>query len=184
MDGYWLRSEMQELLRTDRDCEEFMYSNGWLHNFCHRWGITGQVQTEKNGWQLQRGSLYWRTSIAQWPTSNKTTSKLLIPPSYLWNSDHVVLIILLPDPSTWNFRYPILHMFFTKSKLKMCECMSECKSVFLYYIFIFLGVPCYIAASGLDKRQFTLHLTLRADGAQLMPPVLMFRGKGMVLWQW
>ena len=47
-----------------------------------------------------------------------------------------------------------------------------------------IGEPCYIASpgpSGLDKRQFTLHLCIRADGKQLMRPMLMFRGKGEIL---
>ena len=45
------------------------------------------------------------------------------------------------------------------------------------------GYPCYLVnpgPSGLDKRQFTLQLTLRADGQQLMPPYLLFRGVGEI----
>jgi len=34
--------------------------------------------------------------------------------------------------------------------------------------------------SGLDKRQFTLQLCIRADGGQLMPPYLIFQGGGQI----
>jgi len=45
------------------------------------------------------------------------------------------------------------------------------------------GEECWIAVvgpSGLDKRQATLHLCIRADGEQFMPPFIIFRGKGFI----
>jgi hypothetical protein len=43
------------------------------------------------------------------------------------------------------------------------------------------GEQCRIAqpGSGLDKRQATLHLTIRAEGEQIVKPVLVFRGRGL-----
>ena len=43
------------------------------------------------------------------------------------------------------------------------------------------GQQCRIAqpGSGLDKRQCTLHLTIRAEGEQIVKPILVFRGVGV-----
>ena len=46
-----------------------------------------------------------------------------------------------------------------------------------------IGEPCYIKSpgpSGLDKRQYTLHYTMRAHGEQLMKAVMMYRGQGNI----
>jgi hypothetical protein len=46
------------------------------------------------------------------------------------------------------------------------------------------GRPCWIAVvgpSGLDKRMATLHPTIRAEGKQIAPCWVIFRGKGVRL---
>jgi hypothetical protein len=45
------------------------------------------------------------------------------------------------------------------------------------------NTPCWIAVvgpSGLDKRQATVQLTIWADGAQVAPPLIIFRGGGCI----
>ena len=49
VDSYWLRHKFSELI-TDAHPEkarDFMFSEGWVYNFCKRKFITNQMKTEK-----------------------------------------------------------------------------------------------------------------------------------------
>lgn len=171
IDHFWLRSEMNTILTHTRGPNHgAKLSKGWLNSFTALYNISSQLKTEKK----KKSALERKPLIDQFHTDLMLIQRIMpqvdpvwgaYPPTNIWNADHV------PLPFIVNFKRSLNPV----------------------------GSDCWIAqfgASGLDKRQATIHLwyliivitfnilsylySIRADGEQLMPPWIIFRGEGHI----
>ena len=151
VDGYWLRAEMQTLLKDakPKGWVKFKCSKGWLYNWIDRYHISSQLKTHKKS-----NSALARLPLLMQFFHSIRSAQLIGPacceygffhPTCIWNCDQIPMPFALNPRRSYNAK----------------------------------GQPCWIAKvgpSGLDKRQCTIHLTLRAAGEQIVPPVIIFRG--------
>ena len=153
----WLRLMMQELLRV-HGWEEFMYSNGWVTAFKERYRITSQARTNKK--QLPLSERLGRIKIFhQWLLGELQRSDPQRCPKYgRFAADHMFHMDQIPLP------------FVLDSGRSLNQ----------------IGEPVFIfqpAGSGLDKRQATIQLCIRAEGNEGVRIALIFRGIGKRLRQ-
>ena len=153
----WLDSEFSKILQLNqpKGWEEFKYSNGWATGFCLRWRICSRAMTNK-----------------------KTES------------------VLERLPDIRNFHRYIIYYLPRLSSSQQCAKYGRFAASNRYHMdqipmpFVFSGkrtlhfkgaggVPIrHPQGSGLEKRQCTLQLTIRAVGEQNIKPILIFRGTG------
>ena len=156
VDQEWLRTEMKAILLMNKPAsyKDFKYSNGWLASFLDHYDITSQVQTEKK------------------PVSNS----LRVPLLQVFHRE----LCLIQQGQGLNERDPTFGRFSPRAMWNIDQIpasfvSSKRKS------FNPKGDACWIVnqgPSGIAKRMVTLILTLRADGEQIVPPFLLFRGQG------
>lgn len=156
VDGYWLKSEMLDILAEWKSPGywTFKLSNGWLYGFLLRFNISYQVKNDKKNLNAfhrlheiaQFHRSLWEVQTYTWLTGVDHPLYGAFPPENIWNMDHV------PLPFTLNLK----HSYNAK------------------------GERCWIPVfgeSGLDKRQATLHITIRAEGPQFMELFVIFKAK-------
>ena len=159
VDGYWLRAEMLRLMQKAGEGKEvgFKFSKGWVYNFCCRYNITSQCKTDKKG----LSALDRIDDIKSFHSHMR----------YLQNlSPHIPQYDL-----TWGSYPP--EFIWNADHVPLPFCVNLKRSLNSK------GQPCWIAAvgaSGLDKRQATIHPCIRADGEQVMDIFIIFRGKGCI----
>ena len=150
-DGYWPRAEMLDILKETKPkgWKKFKCSKGWLYNWVNRYNLSSQVKTDKK--------------------SNSAFARL---PLIMQFFDQIRRAQLLgPACSEYGFFDP--RYIWNCDQIPMPFALNPRRS------YNPRGQPCWIAKvgpSGLDKRQCTVHLTLRAEGDQIVPPVIIFRG--------
>jgi hypothetical protein len=160
VDGYWLRAEFLRLLEKYHGAtaaEDFRFSNGWVYRFCCRYDITSQCKTDKKSLSaLDRIDAITRFhSHMRWLQN-------LSPGITQWE----------PEWGSYPPRY-----IWNADHVPLPFCVNLKRSLNPK------GEPCWIAAvgaSGLDKRQATIHPCIRADGEQVMDIFIIFRGKGCI----
>jgi hypothetical protein len=154
-DQYWLKSEFTIILTQSRPegYGKFKYSNGWLQGFLRRFSLSSQLRTEK-----------------------KCVS-VLARVGQLQNFFQSIRTVQRISPAICEFGcFPPTHIWNT-DQIPMPFSLNPNRS---YNV---RNTPCWIAVvgpSGLDKRQATVQLTIRADGAQVAPPLIIFRGGGCI----
>lgn len=151
----WLRREFKRCLAEiqPRGWEQTKASKGWCYNFCRRYDITDQAKTNKK----------------KLPLSERLQAIQGFHGWFLYD-----LQWSGTERSAKYGRFPALLMF-------------HCDQIPLPFVFGGRhsknprGTQCRVAqpGEGLDKRQATLHLTIRAEGRQIVKPVLVFRGYGV-----
>jgi hypothetical protein len=153
-DGYWLVHTFGEILAAKWPNQRHPQSNRWLSRFCKRYHIGSLLKTEKK---------------------NKSVSERL-PEITDFHRDIYLFQNHMPQicpiwgayrpENIWNADHiPLPFSIDLKRSLNP------------------KGEDCWIAVtgpSGLEKRQATLHLCIRADGEQFMPPFILFSGAGFI----
>jgi hypothetical protein len=152
VDGYWLRAEFRDLLNKEygEDGWDFQLSNGWAGGFVRRFNISCQLRTEKK----MRSAVERLASINSFHTNLAWVQRKYPQRCPVWGA--------FPPHMMWNADH-----------IPMPFCINLKRS------FNSKNSPCWIAvlgASGLDKRQCTVHPCIRGSGEQLMPPFIIFRG--------
>ena len=155
-DYEWLRTEMAVIMKANkpRNYQKFKYSNGWVQSFLDYYDISSQLQTEKK------------------PVPNSVRVPLL-------QTFHRELC-LIQQSEGLNERHPLFGRFGPK-------CMWNTDQIPASFIDATtrslnpVGEACWIlnhGPSGISKRMMTIILTLRAEGEQIVPPFVLFRGEG------
>lgn len=154
----WLQDSMRTLLEAEQPdgWEEFKASNGWVALFKKRYRITAQCQTNKKHVPI--------------------TEKLpLIRNFHAWLL--TILQLSTPQKSTKYGRFPATFIFHM-DQIPLPFVLGSKRTLNS------IGEPVFIRApkgSGLDKRQATLQLCIRAEGSQLVRLAIIFKGQGLVL---
>ena len=155
----WLKDEFKIILTEQKPegWENFCYSPGWVTGFCVRFSICDRAMTNKK--------------------SHSVLERLPIIRQF-----HRYLIYLLPRMSAVQ-QCPKYGRFAARNRYHMDQ-------IPMPFVFSskrtlhFKGatdVPIrHPDGSGLEKRQCTLQLTIRAEGPQNIRPMLIFRGAGHV----
>ena len=150
-DGYWLRAEMLDILKQTKPkgWAKFRCSKGWLYNWVGRYNLSSQMKTDKK--------------------SNSALARLPLIMQFF----HQIRTAQLTGPACSDYGFFAPSCMWNCDQLPMPFALNPRRS------YNQKGQPCWIAKvgpSGLDKRQCTVHLTLRAEGDQIVPPVIIFRG--------
>ena len=155
-DQYWLKAEMMELVKQLHPGQAFTASNGWLAGFKKRWRISSQRITERK------------------------------------SKGHAGRVALLQDQHTRLFdlqKSDICDPFWGRFSPSQCWHMDQIPVAFVLgrnSTLNEVGHEAWVASiggDGLRKRQATLMPTMRAFGKQIVPLVIIFRGKGVGLTQ-
>lgn len=154
VDGYWLRSQMLSIVAEKQPPEwkKFKACTGWLYGWAQRYAVSSQVKTDKKSvsWEV-------RLPLLQQFWSHMRAVQQIDPPL-------CPIYGCFPASCIWNM-----------DQLPMPFALNPKRS------YNPKNSPCWICvvgSSGLDKRQATVHLTLRAEGEQFVTPVIIFRGEG------
>lgn len=157
VDRYWLQAEFAVILRLTKPegYLDFKFSNGWVSSFCTRWKITQQVRTNKKDVPI-----------------GVKAADLKIMHTQMFELQKSVL----NDPIYG--RFSPLHMFHADQS--PCEFAMPGTSTLNIQ-----GTPCWMwqPGSGLDKRFIPIHLCIRAGGKQIIKPIIIFRGQGLLITQ-
>ena len=151
----WLQLVMQELLTAHKPTgyEHFKYSNGWVSGFKNRYRITYQTRTNKKKLPLAE-RLHRIKTFHKWLLHTLQRSGPIRCVKYgRFPADHIFHQDQIPLPF-------VLHSDRTLNQV---------------------GEPVFIFqpnGSGLDKRQATIQLCIRAEGDQCVRIALIFRGEG------
>ena len=155
VDGIWLRKEIKSILAIYKPVGwlTFKASNGWLHRFCIRWNISCQAKTDGKSESPEERKVKIMAVIGEYLKIQSTgeATDALFGRFAADQHWHV-------DSIPVSFSHP------RKRSLNP------------------VGTPCRINAmvsSSWSKRQGTIHLTIRAFGEQVVPPVLIVTGRGM-----
>jgi hypothetical protein len=156
VDYEWLKTQMEVILKRDKPkgFQDFKYSNGWVSSFVNRYDISCQVQTEKK------------------PFSNALRNPVL-------QAFHTETCIIQQSEGL-NPRDPVYGRFSPKCIWNIDQIPASLADAKRHSLNP-RGEACWITnhgPSGIYKRVVTVILTLRADGEQIVPPFLLFRGKG------
>lgn len=158
VDYEWLRHEFKTILKDSKrkpeEWKHFMFSNGWIAGFIDHYNISSQIQTEKK------------------PVSNAVHVPLL-------QTFHTELCLLQQGEGT-NVRDPFFGRFsplymWNVDQIPLSFIKSKRSSLNPR------GEACWVVnhgPDGLHKRMATIVLTLRAEGEQIVPPFILFRGDG------
>ena len=158
VDGDWLKRQMKVLLRQYHpiDSSSFKYSEGWLNRFKQRYFISYQAKTMKKAQPIQV-RLPMIKSFHRWLLHTLQRSGVQRCRKY--------------------GRFPASHMFHCdQSPLPFARIKARSLNS--------IGKPCFIQmphGSGLDKRQASLQLCIRAEGEQLVRIAIIMRGTGVRL---
>ena len=157
VDCYWFRHEFRKLIIRDKGqkaADSFNYSNGWVANFCRRWRITDQLKTEKKYMSPMERIQFLHDFHHDFHAMQCSMDQQ----SNIWGA--------YPPENIWNADHvPLPFTINLKRSMNL------------------KGDDCWIAhvgPCGLDKRQASLHLCLRARGKQLMKPFIIFKGAGHI----
>jgi hypothetical protein len=147
---------MQEIMQLDKppNYEKFKYSNGWVSSFVDRYDVSSQVQTEKK------------------PVSNALKDPIL-------QNFHRETCEIQQGEGL-NPRDPVYGRFSPKCIWNIDQIPASIIDAKRHSLNP-KGQACWIAnqgAAGLYKRSCTIIMTLRAEGEQIVPPFLLFHGKG------
>lgn len=157
VDGVWLKVQMRKILNVLRPLgySTFKTSNGWLWRFCSRWRITSQAKTDG------------KTETAE----NRKEKILQVIEEYrlLQRSSPQT------DPVFGRFS-PDRHWATDQIPISLSHPRKRSLNP--------KGQPCRISSvvrKALARRQATIQLTIRAQGEQIVPPVVILSGKGLRL---
>ena len=155
VDGIWLKHEMISILAVYKPdgWEAFGASNGWLHRFCLRWNISSQYKTDGK---------------SESPEERKTKIMAVI--------GEYLKIQSTGEPTDNLFGRFAADQHWHVDSIPVSFSHPRKRS------YNPVRTPCRINAmvsSSWSKRQGTIHLTIRAFGPQVVPPVLIVSGKGM-----
>jgi hypothetical protein len=153
-DGYWLKYQMQSIVKElqPKGWADFKCSNGWLYCFVKRYNISSQMKTDKKSVSVVSRLPLLLSFWSQIQRAQRIGPKMC--PDY----GH------FPPSHIWNI-----------DQLPLAFALNPKRS------YNPVNTPCWIVVvggSGLDKRQASIQLTLRAEGEQLVPPTIVFRGAG------
>ena len=133
IDHYWFRAEMASILAHTRGPHHnIQLSNGWLSSFTARYNITSQMKTEKKF----KSAVERKPKIDQFHTDLAILQRTLPPQDPAWGA--------FAPSHIWNADHVPLPFIVNFNRSYNME-----------------GQDCWIAqmgASGLDKRQATIHL--------------------------
>ena len=150
----WFKHNMLQILRKNQPpaWQNFQASNGWLANFLANYEISCQTQTEKKGM-----SNSFRVPLLKifHESLCRIQQTMGLNPRDLIFGRFSPLTIFNTDQIPISFIQAKRRSYNTKN--------SSCW---------------VITPSGTAKRSATLILTLRAGGPQIVPPFVLFRGKG------
>ena len=154
----WLQLEMHKILREQKPqyWEDFAASSGWLYGFKRRYRITSQVRTNKNHIPIESRL----KSIAE------------------FHRELSVLRLTSPRTCAKYGRYKA-SCYFHMDQIPLPFVLASERSLNE------ISTPNFILAphgSGLDKRQCSIVLCIRADGSQLVRPMLIMRGTGLLIY--
>ena len=154
VDNHWLRWNMRALLRESKPpgWSAAKLSNGWLQGFCKRYSISDQAKTN-----TKSSNVHDRI-----PYMQKFHQFLLY--DLQWSA---------PQRCPKYGRFPG-HLMFHCDQIPIPFSNGRGRSLNMQ------GFPCRLKGpySGAEKRMATLHLTIRAEGEQIVTPILIFRGTG------
>jgi hypothetical protein len=151
----WLKKEMLGLLADVSGIHKKKMSDGWASGFCRRYQITKQARNNKKQEGLEKRLPRIR-DFHRWLIYGVQRSDPQRCPKY--------------------GRFPARRMFHMDQIPIPFSISSK-------YTLNMKGQRCWIAEpgdSGLDKRQMTLQLTIRAEGPQIVMPEDILRGGGDV----
>ena len=156
VDKAWLKREMLRIMSDNEPpgWQQFKASNGWLDTFLKNYEISFQVQTEKKGI-----SNSFRVPLLQIFHENLCR----IQQSMGRNERHPIFGRFSPL-AIWNVDQ--IPVSFVKAKRRSYNTKNS---------------PCWVinhGPCGSEKRMATLVLTLRGSGKQIVPPFVLFKGKG------
>ena len=156
----WLRLRFRIILHSEqpKGWESCTVSSGWSSRFCKRYEITDQAKTNKKLLPL----------AARIPRIQKFHTFLI----YGLQASGVQR-----DPKYG--RFPARFMFYC-DQVPLPMVYGKSRSLNPSATDCWLAQP----GDGLDKRQATLHLTIRAEGPQICMPAVVFRGQGLRLTEW
>jgi hypothetical protein len=154
VDGHWLRHQMKKILKLFRPkgWKSFKYSNGWLYRFCTRYRISSQARTDQKSHSEEYRVKQIVDFVAEYLKLQKAGPAV--------------------DPLFGRFS-PERHWHV--DQIPMPFSFPRTRSLNP------IGTPCLIkgvVSTGLSKRQCSIHLTIRAQGEQIVPPVIIFAGLG------
>lgn len=153
VDKYWLCDSFYEILEETQPegWENFKYSDGWVWNFCRRHGIASHCRTNKKDIPI---------AIKE-PLVRQFHRDLLE-----FQKANVV------DPTYGRFSgYRMFH--WDQSPVEFSQSGKRTLNI--------KGTPCWMwqPGSGSDKRFISLQLCIRAQGQQIIKPIIIFRGQGV-----
>lgn len=165
IDGYWLKSNFLDILseKKPKGWATFKVSNGWMYGFLLRYDISYQCRNDKK----EQSVMDRLPTIAQFHRS-------------IWS--------LQGEMSLWTGVNDPEYGAFRPSNIWNVD---QCPLPFALNMrrsFNPKGERCWIAVpgkGGLDKRQATLQICIRAGGPQVMKLFIIFKGSAnMVPTQW
>lgn len=156
VDSYWIRAEFKDILdnKFGKDKYQFNFSNGWVCNFLIRHRISNQMRTEKK----YKSAMERLTIINEFHFSLAHIQRNHTQKCPIWGA--------YPPSNTWNADH-----------VPMPFCVNLTRSLNPKNDVCWIA---HVGASGLDKRQCTVHLCIRADGEQVVPPFLIFKNLGKI----
>lgn len=156
VDKEWLKHEMLKIVRDKEPpaWKTFKASNGWLDNFIKTYEISCQTQTEKKG----------------------MSNSFRVPLLKIFHEN----LCRIQQTHGVNPRDPVYGRFspltiWNTDQIPISFIQAKRRS------YNPKNTPCWLITHGPSstaKRSATLVLTLRAGGPQIIPPMLLFRGKG------
>jgi hypothetical protein len=154
----WIRSTMLELVAEFMPplWYKFTASNGWCCGFKRRYDI----------------KLYRRNNKKNSPISERIED---VQDFHRW----LLMDLQMSYPQTCPIygRFAADHIFHM-DQVPLPFCLDLERSLSMKGEPVFMQLP---GSSGLDKRQATLQITIRAGGRQIIRMAIIFRGKGIVL---
>ena len=159
VDQQWIRDEMRAIMYENKPLgyRDFRYSPGWMSRFLDHYEVTHQLQTEKKN---MCNAL--RVPLLQ--TFHRDLCEIQNTPNGLNEWDP--MFGAFPAKGRWNIDQ--VPFYFVKSHRGSYNPK---------------GTECWIMTqgeSGNEKRMATIIMTLRAEGEQVVPPFILFRGQGEI----
>jgi hypothetical protein len=151
----WLKKTMKRKLAEVQGIHRKSLSEGWATRFCKRYAITNQARNNKKHESLE-------TRLPKIQEFHRY---------FIYGVQRS-----LPQRCPKYGRFPA-HLMFAMDQVPIPFSISS------KYTLNMKGHRCWTALpgeAGLDKRQMTLQLTIRASGKQVVKPVLILRGEGFV----
>lgn len=110
IDRYWLQDEFKEILDITKPpgYENFLFSNGWVSNFCRRWNISQQARSNKKDVPIavKEGKLkFFHRSV--YALQNSARHDLIygrFSPLRMFHADQSPCELAMPGNRTLNIR--------------------------------------------------------------------------------